>query len=103
MRQDVREGLKRQLETARNTLWKIEIHPKGSLRDSRSDWRLPARRFYTVLYYACMPKEIPKEIPPELYEVYDNPARVLWLQRLICSKGWRPRQDLTNAKRLLSL
>jgi hypothetical protein len=23
-----------------------------------------------------MPKEIPKEIPPELYEVYDDPKRV---------------------------
>jgi len=29
-----------------------------------------------------MPKEIPKEIPPELYEVYDYPTRVMWLQRL---------------------
>jgi hypothetical protein len=29
-----------------------------------------------------MPKDIPKEIPPELYEVYDIPARVIWLQRL---------------------
>jgi len=24
-----------------------------------------------------MPKEIPKEIPPELYEVYDDPTRVM--------------------------
>jgi hypothetical protein len=24
-----------------------------------------------------MPKEIPKEIPPELYEVYDEPARAM--------------------------
>jgi hypothetical protein len=23
-----------------------------------------------------MPKEIPKEIPPELYEVYDHPMKV---------------------------
>jgi len=24
-----------------------------------------------------MPREIPKEIPPELYEVYDDPMRVM--------------------------
>jgi hypothetical protein len=24
-----------------------------------------------------MPKEIPKEIPPELYEVYDDPTKVM--------------------------
>jgi len=30
-----------------------------------------------------MPKEIPKEIPPELYEAYDYPTRVIWLQRLM--------------------
>jgi len=29
-----------------------------------------------------MPKEIPKEIPPELYEVYDYPPRLMWLHRL---------------------
>jgi hypothetical protein len=24
-----------------------------------------------------MPKEIPKEIPPELYEIYDDPMNVM--------------------------
>jgi len=39
--------------------------------------------FYPILHYAIMPKEIPKEISPELYEVYDYPTRMIWLQRLM--------------------
>jgi hypothetical protein len=27
-----------------------------------------------------MPKEIPKEIPPELYEVYDDPMRMMFFR-----------------------